>query len=128
MKGFEVVIQNIDELEKNILNEVEKIAMETSAEMELYAKTNKPWTTITGHARDHLTGKYKKTMFGVIKVQIWQMLYGATGEEYGYYLENAKQFHGKYSILKMTQQHFAKSFFDRTAEALKNVMQGGKND
>ena len=114
MKGFDVIFKNINSVAEKMKSATMQVAEETALDMEAYAKENRPWTDRNAQARAHLRGKAFEED-GVIHCQIRQDLYGETGEEYGYYLEEA---HGKkYSILAPTQQHFEKDFFEEVKEA-----------
>ena len=117
MRGFEGVLSNLSKLEKNIKDEARRVCYETASDMELYAKENKKWTLRTGDAEKNLNAKavFKDDDF---RVQIRQDLFGVTGEEYGVYLETAKRFHGKYSILQDTQNAFKDVFIQDLLEAL----------
>lgn len=117
MKGLEATIKNFELLDSIIKKEVERVVMETSADMEHHAKENKPWDLRSGHAEENLRGKFKINGRKA-HCQIWQDLYGVWGDEYGYYLETAKKFEGKYAILRKTQIHFAPIFY----EDLKNAI------
>ena len=117
MKGLEATLKNFELLDSLIRKEVEQVVMETSADMEHYAKTHKAWKLRTGHAEQNLRGKFKIEGRKAY-CQLWQDLFGDTGEEYGYYLETAKKFKGKYAILRQTQIHFAPVFY----EDLKNAI------
>ena len=114
MKGFDVIFKNINSVAERMKSATMQVAEETALDMEAYAKENYPWTDINRHASANLRGKaFEKD--GVIHCQIRQDLYGETGEEYGYYLEEA---HGKkYAILAPTQRHFEKDFFEEVKEA-----------
>ncbi|MGP1438305.1 MAG: hypothetical protein ACTTKH_04460 [Treponema sp.] len=117
MRGLEVAIKNFELLDSLIKEEVEKVVMETAADMEHHAKTNKAWTLITGHAEQNLRGKFK-IKGRKAHCQIWQDLFGVWGDEYGYYLETAKQFKGKYAILRKTQIHYAPIFYEDLKKAI----------
>ena len=115
MRGMDAFFSNLDKAKKEILDECEMVAHKTAASMEHYAKEKRPWIDRTGDARKGLKGKtsiFKNT----ISSSIHQDLYGDTGKEYGYYLENAHN--GKYAILTETRNHHAGMFFDGIQEAL----------
>lgn len=114
MRGFDVVFKNVDKIVDAMKKATMQVALETAIDMEAYAKENKPWTDRNRHASSHLRGAaFEKD--GVIHCQIRQDLYGDTGEEYGYHLEES---HGKkYAILVPTQQYFEQDFFDDVHEA-----------
>ena len=114
MKGFDVIFKNVNSVAESMKKATMQVALETAVDMEAYAKENRPWTDRNAQARGHLRGKAFEEG-GVVHCQIRQDLYGETGEEYGYYLEEA---HGKkYAILAPTQRHFEKDFFDDVREA-----------
>lgn len=117
MKGLEAILKNFELLDSLIRQEVEQVVMETSADMEHHAKTHKAWTHISGHAEQNLRGKFK-IEGRKAHCQLWQDLFGVWGDEYGYYLETAEMFKGKYAILRQTQIHFAPAFY----EDLKNAI------
>lgn len=127
MRGLEGVIKNFELLDSLIRKEVEQVVMETSSDMEHHAKTHKAWKTRSGHAEQNLRGKFK-IEGRKAHAQIWQDLFGVYGDEYGYYLETAKQFKGKYAILRKTQLHYAPLFYEdlksAIIEAIKNSNKG----
>ncbi|MGP1520221.1 MAG: hypothetical protein ACTTIZ_01750 [Treponema sp.] len=127
MRGLEGVIKNFELLDSLIRKEVEQVVMETSADMEHHAKTHKAWNTISSHAEQNLRGKFK-IEGRKAHAQIWQDLFGVWGDEYGYYLETAKMFKGKYAILRQTQIHYAPLFYEdlksAIIEAIKNSNKG----
>ena len=110
MRGLNAIFKGLDTQDKLVKKECFKVATETAIDMESYARENKTWKHRTGDAEKGLKGKANiaPTYF---RAQIWQELYGATGEEYGYWLENAQRFKGKYAILRKTQLHFQNLFF-----------------
>ena len=122
MRGLDAVFKSLDKLDKLVKKECFKVASETAIDMESYARENKAWIHRTGDAERGLKGKASvaPTYF---RVQIWQEMYGMTGGEYGYWLENAEWFKGKYAILRKTQLHFQNLFFNDMQEALKIAMQ-----
>lgn len=111
MKGMEAFYAHLDGMTEAIKEKCLIIAGETAAEMERYAKENRRWNDITDDARKGLRGKVATTNHS-IAAQIWQDMYGMTGKEYGYWLENAERFHGKYAILEETRNAHAGMFFD----------------
>ena len=114
MRGFDVIFKNVDKVVDAMKKATLQVALETAIDMEAYAKENRPWTDRNAHARAHLRGAAFEAD-GVIHCQIRQDLYGDTGEEYGYHLEES---HGKkYAILVPTQQHFEQDFFEDVHEA-----------
>ena len=117
MRGLEATIKNFELLDSLIRKEVAQVVMETSADMEHHAKTHKAWQLITGHAEQNLRGKFK-IEGRKAHAQIWQDLFGVSGQEYGYYLETAKMFKGKYAILRQTQIAFAPQFYEDLKEAI----------
>ena len=117
MRGMDAFFSNLDKAKKEILDECEMVAHKTAASMERYAKENKRWEHRTGHAEDSLKGKAHRTK-KKISAEIWQDMYGISGKEYGYWLENAKRFHGRYAILKPTRDAHAGMFFDGIQEAI----------
>ncbi|CEM60546.1 hypothetical protein DWQ65_03420 [Treponema phagedenis] len=120
---------NIEKMAVHILEAAERVAQETAAEMELYAKSNFKWTPRTHHANECLRGKWSRGQQGgiitheEISAEIWQDLYGLKGKEYGYWLENAKRFHGKYAILQETANVHAGMFFNGMMDAIKSAME-----
>lgn len=122
MRGLDAVFKSLDKLGKEIKKECFKVASETAIDMESYARENKAWKHRTGDAERGLKGRASiaPTYF---RAQIWQEMYGMTGGEYGYWLENAEWFKGKYAILRKTQLHFQNLFFNDMQDALKNAMQ-----
>ena len=117
MRGLESVIKNFELLDSLIRQEVEQVVMETAPDMEHHAKTHKAWTLRTRHAEQNLRGKFK-IEGRKAHVQIWQDLFGTSGEEYGYYLETAKMFKGKYAILRQTQIFYAPIFYEDLKKAI----------
>lgn len=123
MRGMEAVFANLESITKEMLDSCEKIAYETSASMERYAKENRKWTDRTGDARKGLRGVASRSS-QAISAGIYQDMYGNTGKEYGYYLENGKKevaggvtFGEKYGILKPTRNAHAGMFFDGIEKA-----------
>lgn len=117
MRGLESVIKNFELLDSLIRQEVEQVVMETAPDMEHHAKTHKAWTLRSGHAEQNLRGKFK-IEGRKAHVQIWQDLFGVSGQEYGYYLETAKMFKGKYAILRQTQIFYAPIFYEDLKKAI----------
>lgn len=117
MRGLEGVIKNFELLDSLIKENVKEVVMQTAPDMEHHAKTHYAWTHITGHARDNLRGKFK-IEGRKAHAQLWQDLFGASGDEYGYYLETAKMFKGKYAILRQTQIFYAPIFYEDLKEAI----------
>ncbi len=126
MKGLEATLKNFELLDCLIKENVKEVVMQTAPDMDHHAKTHKKWTHRTGHAEDNLRGKFKIEGCKA-HVQLWQDLFGVSGEEYGYYLETAKMFKGKYAILRQTQIYYAPIFYEdlkqAIIEAIKNSTQ-----
>lgn len=120
MIEIKAIIENLEKLEDNIKEECKRVSYETGADMELYAKVNAPWKDRTGNARRELHGRGAESALG-FSAQIWQDLYGLNNEEYGYTLETAEYFHGKYSILKKTQRHFKDIYFANLKDILESL-------
>lgn len=117
MRGVEAVFENLKSITKEMLNDCETVACETAASMERYAKENRVWTDRTGDARKGLRGVASRSS-QAISAGIYQDMYGNTGKEYGYYLENGMKevsggvtFGEKYGILKPTRNAHAGMFF-----------------
>ena len=117
MKGLEGTIKNLELLDSLIKENVKEVVMQTAPDMEHHAKTHKAWTLITGHAEQNLRGKFK-IEGRKAHAQLWQDLFGTHGEEYGYYLETAEMFHGKYAILRQTQIYYAPIFYEDLKQAI----------
>lgn len=126
MKGLEATLKNFELLDNLLKKEIERVGLETVADMEHYAKTHKAWTPITRHAEQNLRGKFK---FEGRKAhcQIWQDLFGVWGDEYGYYLETAEKFKGKYAILRKTQIEFAPVFYEDMKNAIIEAFKNSNN-
>ena len=123
MRGMEAVFANLESITKEMLDSCEKIAYETAASMERYAKENRKWTDRTGDARKGLRGVASRSS-QAISAGIYQDMYGKTGKEYGYWLENGTKevsggvtFGEKYGILKPTRNAHAGMFFDGIEKA-----------
>jgi len=123
MRGMEAVFENFKSITKEMLNDCETVACETAANMERYAKENRVWTDQTGDARKGLRGVASRSS-QAISAGIYQDMYGNTGKEYGYYLENGERilaggvtFGEKYGILKPTRNAHAGMFFDGIEKA-----------
>ena len=128
MKGMDAFFRNLDKAKKEILEECEMVAHETAARMERYAKENRKWHDISSDARKGLKGKARRTK-KEISAEIWQDLYGNTGKEYGYWLEEGQRvlkdgqlFGQKYGILKPTRDAHAGMFFDGMEKACGMVL------
>ncbi len=119
MRGASLVMEALKELTEEMEDKALYVAAESAAEMERYAKENKRWERDTGHAEDNLKGSYDKSTES-ISAEIRQDLYGATGEEYGWHLENSHG--GKFAILEETRNMHARMFFDGMQDALKQVI------
>ncbi|MGP1594715.1 MAG: hypothetical protein ACTTH8_05675 [Treponema sp.] len=127
MKGVGAFFENLGKARQEILEGCEAVAYETAASMERYAKEKKVWNDRTGNARKGLNGTARRTK-NAITAEIRQDLYGETGKEYGYYLEEGKRklkdgqlFGQKYGILKPTIEAHAGMFFDGIEKALSKV-------
>ena len=123
MRGTEAVFERLENITKEMLKSCETVAGETAASMERYAKENRVWTDRTGDARKGLRGVASRSS-QAISAGIYQDMYGKTGKEYGYYLENGERivaggitFGQKYGILKPTRNAHAGMFFDGIEKA-----------
>ena len=123
MRGLEAVFERLESITKEMLNDCEMVACETAASMERYAKENRVWTDRTGYARKGLRGVASRSS-QAISSGIFQDMYGKTGKEYGYWLENGTKevsagvtFGEKYGILKPTRNAHAGMFFDGIEKA-----------
>ena len=123
MRGMEAVFERLESINKEMLKSCETVAGETAASMERYAKENRVWTDRTGDARKGLRGVASRSS-QAISAGIYQDMYGKTGKEYGYYLENGERivaggvtFGEKYGILKPTRNAHAGMFFDGIEKA-----------
>ena len=123
MRGMEAVFERLESNNKEMLKSCETVACETAASMERYAKENRVWTDRTGDARKGLRGVASRSS-QAISAGIYQDMYGKTGKEYGYYLENGERivaggvtFGEKYGILKPTRNAHAGMFFDGIEKA-----------
>ena len=123
MRGMEAVFKNLEAVKKEMLDSCETVAYETAVSMERYAKGNRKWTDQSGDARKGLRGVASRSS-QAISAGIYQDLYGMTGKEYGYYLENGKRvladgqlFGQKYGILKPTRNAHTSMFFDGIEKA-----------
>lgn len=125
MRGMEAVFANLEAVKKEMLDKCETVAHETAASMERYAKENRVWTDRTPEAgaRANLRGQASRSS-QAISAGIYQDLYGNTGKEYGYWLENGERvladgqlFGQKYGILKPTRNAHAEMFFDGIEKA-----------
>nr|DAI00074.1 MAG TPA: type I neck protein [Caudoviricetes sp.] len=123
MRGLEAVFERLESITKEMLKDCEMVACETAASMERYAKENRVWTDRTGDARKGLRGVASRSS-QAISAGIYQDMYGKTGKEYGYWLENGTKevsggvtFGEKYGILKPTRNAHAGMFFDGIEKA-----------
>ena len=123
MRGMEAVFANLEAVKKEMLDACETVANETAANMERYAKENRVWTDRTGDARKGLRGVASRSS-QAISAGIYQDMYGKTGKEYGYWLENGERkladgqlFGQKYGILRPTRNAHAGMFFDGIEKA-----------
>ena len=128
MRGMEAVFERLESITKEMLKDCEMVACETAASMERYAKENRVWTDRTGDARKGLRGVASRSS-QAISAGIYQDMYGNTGKEYGYYLENGERilaggvtFGEKYGILKPTRNAHAGMFFDGIEKACGQVL------
>ena len=123
MRGRGAVFERLESITKEMLKDCEMVACETAASMERYAKENRVWTDRTGDARKGLRGVASRSS-QAISAGIYQDMYGKTGKEYGYWLENGTKevsggvtFGEKYGILKPTRNAHAGMFFDGIEKA-----------
>ena len=123
MRGMGAVFERLESITKEMLKDCEMVACETAARMERYAKENRVWTDRTGDARKGLRGVASRSS-QAISAGIYQDMYGKTGKEYGYWLENGTKevsggvtFGEKYGILKPTRNAHAGMFFDGIEKA-----------
>ena len=128
MRGMEAVFENLKSITKEMLKDCEMVACETAASMERYAKENRVWTDRTGDARKGLRGVASRSS-QAISAGIYQDMYGNTGKEYGYWLENGERilaggvtFGEKYGILRPTRNAHAGMFFDGIEKACGQVL------
>lgn len=125
MRQLDTIIENLNGIEKIIDKTLKELCLSYAIDMEHYAKTHKAWKTRTGQAEQGLVGE-ANFEDGGYHAMICQNMFGTTGEEYGYYLEYAERFHGKYAILRQTRDHFAKTFFDDAEDDLKEAIAEAK--
>lgn len=125
MSQLELVTDNLNELQKIIDVSLKEVCYNFAAEMEFYAKSNKKWQTRTGDAERGLVGEvdFKE---GKYSAMICQNMFGTTGKEYGYTLETAEYFHGKYAILKETHNRFYQEFFEEVSSAINDAITEAK--
>lgn len=123
MRGMGAVFERLESITKEMLKDCEMVACETATSMERYAKENRVWTDRTGDARKGLRGVASRSS-QAISAGIYQDMYGKTGKEYGYWLENGTKevsggvtFGEKYGILKPTRNAHAGMFFDGIEKA-----------
>ena len=123
MRGMGAVFERLESITKEMLKDCEMVACETAASMERYAKENRVWTDRMGDARKGLRGVASRSS-QAISAGIYQDMYGKTGKEYGYWLENGTKevsggvtFGEKYGILKPTRNAHAGMFFDGIEKA-----------
>lgn len=128
MRGMEAVFERLESITKEMLKDCEMVACETAASMERYAKENRVWTDRTGDARKGLRGVASRSS-QAISAGIYQDMYGNTGKEYGYWLENGERilaggvtFGEKYGILRPTRNAHAGMFFDGIEKACGQVL------
>ena len=128
MRGMEAVFERLESITKEMLKDCETVACEIAASMERYAKEHRVWTDRTGDARKGLRGVASRSS-QAISAGIYQDMYGNTGKEYGYYLENGERilaggvmFGEKYGILKPTRNAHAGMFFDGIEKACGQVL------
>ncbi len=124
IEGMKVdaIAKALEHATEQMIKEAEIVAGETAAEMERYAKENKRWEYQTGHAEDCLIGSFTVSHHG-ISAEIRQDMFGISGKEYGYYLETAKRFKGKYAILQETRNLHADMFFSGLQKALHTTIE-----
>ncbi|MBS5952579.1 hypothetical protein [Paraclostridium bifermentans] len=97
MSGFTLDVSNIAKslIDKQVKANVAllKYGDSVAKDMEAYAKTNRPWSDISGDARDRLHGDIQN-LGNKVRCNI------SYGVDYGVYLEMCNE--GKYRILKPT--------------------------
>ena len=125
MSQIELVTENLNELQKIIDDALKEVCYNFAAEMEFYAKENRKWNDDTEDARKGLVGEVDFEE-GKYSAMICQNMFGVTGKEYGYYLETAEKFHGKYAILKETHNHFYSEFFEEVSNAINDAITEAK--
>lgn len=95
--GFSInansLVSGLSNLDNIMKLRVSAYAHTVSKDLEGYAKSHRPWTDRTGHARQRLTGYVQETSTG-FRIII------AHGVDYGIWLELAKE--KKYAILEPT--------------------------
>jgi hypothetical protein len=85
---------DIESLKKILKAQLDIIGDITARNMEVYAKSNKPWKNRTGDAQSLLNGKSSWESDDILDMAI------AHGVYYGVYLETRRDFQGKYKILE----------------------------
>jgi hypothetical protein len=88
------VTGDIESLKKILKAQLDIIGDITARNMEVYAKSNKPWKNRTGDAQSLLNGKSSWESDDILDMAI------AHGVYYGVYLETRRDFQGKYKILE----------------------------
>ncbi len=111
MSGLKEVLTNLHKWANDKRAGCEAVSLTTCADMQNYARLNRPWQDQTGNARAGLNGgTYWETM-DILKIYI------AHSMEYGVYLELCNE--GKYAILSPT----IKEFQDKWYSGIKKIME-----
>ena len=95
---------DIESLKKILKAQLDIIGDITARNMEVYAKSNKPWKNRTGDAQSLLNGKSTWESNDVLDMAI------AHGVYYGVYLETRRDFQGKYKILEEARDSQIENF------------------
>ena len=111
MSGLNEVLKNLAKWATEKRAGCEAVSRVTAANMQNFARLNRPWKDQTGNARAGLNGgAYWETM-EILKIYI------AHSMSYGVYLELAND--GKYEILSPT----IKEFQDKWYNGIKKIME-----
>lgn len=92
---YKDVLNKLSDVQTKAQAAILMYAQQGAKKMENYAKTNRPWTDRTGHARQRLVG-WVETLSTKVRIHIGH------GVSYGVYLELAHE--KRYAILNRTVQ------------------------
>lgn len=97
------LLSNLESAETKSQVAVKMFAQEGAKKFENYAKTNKPWTDRTGHARQRLVG-WVEVLMNKVRIHIGH------GVDYGVYLELCNE--RRYAILQPTVNAVSKEVLE----------------
>ncbi|KOR24196.1 hypothetical protein [Clostridium sp. L74] len=114
MHGLDEAMKKLKEFTPKLKGALVLDSLQIAADMEKWAKANKPWTDNTHHATLFLKATVKWTNTNILMVALSHQV------DYGVYLELCNE--GKYAILERAIQEFAPQFMEGWKKVVKTEL------